>query len=180
MSCSETLLSHRETTRACLSVSTYISHHETEISLQLAGVDHLGRVLLQRVLDLLATRSDLNRAEFGTRIKRGHSWISEFLAGLRTTNDLRLVMKIARVFGVPVAHLIGEPDPTLDAGAATLLATWRALRLPEDRALLLKTATAIRERAAPDGVQDEARPDDEREPSANRRPKSDESPRRKR
>ena len=50
-------------------------------------VDAVGKLLLQRVGELLAARQDLSRADFGRRIGRGHSWVSEFFAGLRTTID---------------------------------------------------------------------------------------------
>lgn len=104
--------------------------------------------LRQRVTELLAARPEMERADFGRGIRRGHSWISEFLAGLRTTNDLRLVIKISRVFGVSVGYLLGESDRPLDPGAATLVATWEVLDA-RDRELLLSVASTFRQRGSP-------------------------------
>jgi len=143
-------------------------------------VDVVGTTLLQRVGELVAARPEMSRTDFGRRIRRGHSWISEFLAGLRTTNDLRLVIKIARVFGVSVGYLLGETDEPLDPAGATLLATWHALH-PSDRVLLSALATALRQRvahptdlapAAPDGAPPEER--------ARTRSRADEPSKRKR
>lgn len=145
-SCGETAFSQHETTGTILVLSTHISQHEKRFSLQLIHVDQFGETLRQRVTELLAARPEMSRAEFGRRIRRGHSWISEFLAGLRSTNDLRLVIKIARVFGVSVGYLLGETDDPLDPSGATLLATWHALQ-PADRTLLSALATALRQRA---------------------------------
>lgn len=127
-------------------MSTRISRFEKNISLQLVPVDAVGMVVLQRITELLKARPDLPRAEFGRRIARGHSWISEFFAGQRTTNDLRLLIKIARVFGVNVGYLLGESEQALDSGAATLVATWHELD-ERDRVLFLQVAAGFRKRA---------------------------------
>lgn len=160
-------------------MSNLISRSETQFSLQVSGVDAVAKALLQRVLELLAARPEMKRADFGRRIGRGHSWVSEFCAGLRTTNDLRLLLKIGRVFGVSVGYLLGESDRRLDPGAATLLATWDALD-PRDRDLLLSVAATFRRRASatePGGAPSDAVPADER---ARRRARDDEPPKRKR
>lgn len=125
-------------------MSSHISRSETFISLQLPAVDATGELLRQRVTELLAARPDLSRTDLGNRIKRGHSWISEFLAGRRTTNDIRLVIKIARVFGVSVGYLLGENDRQLNAGAASLLSTW-ATAQPRERKILLDVAASLRQ-----------------------------------
>lgn len=108
-------------------------------------MDPVGVRLLQRIQGLLATRPDLkDRAVFGHRIGRPTpSWLSEFLNGKRTTNDLRLVMKIAKVFGVSVGFLLGEVEKERDAGAATLLATYEMVN-ERDRGLLLSFAASLR------------------------------------
>lgn len=110
-------------------------------------VDALGKRLLARVTALLRTRPDINRVEFFHAVGRPTpSWRSEFLAGTRTTNDLRLVLKMARFFGVSVAYLLEEPDAkALDPGAATLLATWNELG-ERDRELLLGVVATFRAR----------------------------------
>jgi transcriptional regulator with XRE-family HTH domain len=81
-------------------------------------MDPVGARLLQRIQGLLATRPDLkDRTIFGRRIGRPTpSWLSEFLNGKRTTNDLRLVLKIAKVFGVSVGYLLGESEPERERG----------------------------------------------------------------
>jgi transcriptional regulator with XRE-family HTH domain len=117
----------------------------------LLAVDHFERMdpvgvrLLQRIQGLLATRPDLkDRALFGRRIGRPTpSWLSEFLNGKRTTNDLRLVIKIAKVFGVSVGFLLGENEHAHDEGAATILATYEMVN-ERDRRLLLSFAASLR------------------------------------
>lgn len=107
-----------------------------------------GERLLQRVNALLKTRPDIDKSDLFEAIGRPTpSWRSEFLAGKRTTNDLRLVQKIARFFGVTVGYLLGDADRALDPGAATLLATWRELN-PRDRALLLQVVASFRVRSS--------------------------------
>lgn len=162
-----------------LTVSTNISHSETFSSLQLPLVDAVGTTLRQRVTELLAARQELTRADFGRRIRRGHSWISEFFAGLRTTNDLRLVGKISRVFGVSVGYLLGETDDPLDPGAATVLATWKMLP-PADRALLLTVVASFRQRAVPSAPADGTSTAGPSEARARTRTTADEPPKRKR
>ena len=144
-------------------------------------MDAVGQILLQRVVELLATRSEMERAEFGRRIGRGHSWISEFFAGLRTSNDLRLIVRMSRVFGVSVGYLLGETErEPLDPGAATLLATWTASG-PADRELLLTIAASLRQRVAdstePTAGSSDAAPGEER---GRKRARVDEPPKRKR
>ena len=124
-------------------MSTTISRFEKLISAQWGRVDAVGKILLQRVTDLLAARQDMSRADFGRRISRGHSWISEFFAALRTTNDLRLVVKMAHVFGVPVSYLLAESNHEQSPETITLLAAWpeldeRAQRAVLNLALMLK------------------------------------------
>lgn len=108
-------------------------------------MDAVGQRLLDRVSCLIATRPDLqDRAVFGRLIGRPTpSWLSEFFGGKRTTNDLRLVVKMARVFGVTVGYLLGEAEPDRSEGAATLLATWDAAD-ERDRRMLLQFAATIR------------------------------------
>lgn len=131
-------------------------------------MDATGEILRQRVTELLAARSDLTRADFGRRIGRGHSWLSEFFAGLRTTNDLRLVMKISRVFGVPVGYLLGEADRQMDAGAASLLSSWAVIALA-DRPMLLALAASLRQRSDSSATPGEE-PDGDAPTSSRRRP----------
>lgn len=96
-----------------------------------------------RVGELLKSRADVRQAEFGAAIGRGYSWVSSFLAGTRNANDILLLVRIARFFGVTVGYLIGESDKKLDPGAATLLATYAAID-GRDRSLLLDFAASLR------------------------------------
>lgn len=96
-----------------------------------------------RVVELLKTRPDLlPQAVFGERIGRGGAWVSAFLSGTRPATDIDLVVRIAKVLGVPVAYLIGEErhapppkamaahalvDSLTDEGLETLLVVGRTL-----------------------------------------------------
>jgi transcriptional regulator with XRE-family HTH domain len=100
-------------------------------------VDGIADVLLQRIRALLAARPDVSRRDFARAIGRPTpSWISEFFAGKRTTNDFRLVVRMARFFGVPVGYLLNEADREMDAATASLLGAWRDLREPNRNAVL--------------------------------------------
>lgn len=119
------------------------------------GLDALGATLLQRVRELMAARPDLDRLTFGRAIGRPTpSWLSEFFSGNRTTNDLRLVVKIARVFGVPVGYLLNErADEEPDAPTLTLLGAWRTMER-RDREILLQMAIGlVRRNGATDSPQ---------------------------
>ena len=121
-------------------------------------MDLVGTNLLQRVRDLLATRADMSRQAFGVAIKRPTpSWISEFFAGKRTTNDLRLVLRMARVLRVPVSYLLNEAvDDSADAQTLSLIGAWRDLGQKQRNAVLRLALdlqddddTGTRESAAP-------------------------------
>lgn len=125
-------------------MSTHISRFEKNISLYLSGVvDDVGETLKQRITELLDQRPDLERAEFGRRIGRGHSWISEFFAGIRSTNNLRLVIRIAKVLGVPASYLLNEPTNEHDGLTLTLLSAWKDLE-ERDKKVVLTAALGLR------------------------------------
>jgi transcriptional regulator with XRE-family HTH domain len=128
-------------------VSITISQREKIFSVNLRPVDDLGRMLLQRIRELLAARADINRNDFARRIGRPTpSWISEFFAGKRTTNDLRLVVKMAKVFSVPVGYLLNETGPEMDATTLSLFGVWRDLHDPHDREAVLQLALTLKAR----------------------------------
>lgn len=109
-------------------------------------MDAVGKALLQRVEGLLDARKDLDREDFRRAIARGRSWISEFLNGKRTTNDLRLVLKMAKFFSVSPSYLLNhEPGKPEDALTATMNATWPELD-PEQRDIVLQLALRLRPR----------------------------------
>lgn len=127
-------------------MSTLISHRENDFSLQLGRmpIDPAGRALLRRIEEVLALRSDLTKREFLRAIGRATpSWGSEFFNAQRTTNDLRLVMKMAKVLGVTVGYLLGESD-RLDGGALILADAWGTLTDDRDRRALLNLAVTLR------------------------------------
>jgi transcriptional regulator with XRE-family HTH domain len=85
-------------------------------------------VIRERVRALLKARPDVNQADFGTAVGRGYSWVSAFLSGGRNANDIVLLVRIARFFGVTVGYLIGETDKKIDPEAAILLAAFEQLQ----------------------------------------------------
>lgn len=133
-------------------MSSTNSQCENRISCRLFPVkDQLAERLLARVVEALSARPDLDRREFARRIGRPTpSWISEFCAGKRTTNDLRLVLQMAQVLGVPASYLLGETQRSNDAEEITLVSAFRDLkRYPDLRAAVLELALRLRQTAAP-------------------------------
>lgn len=110
--------------------------------------DALGRVICQRIVELLAARPELKKADFGRRIGRGPSWVSEVLSGGRRINDLRMLIKIGHVLGVTLDYLTGVQQNEPDAGAMTLISTWKTLP-PSDQQILLTMASSLRARQDP-------------------------------
>lgn len=130
----------------------------------------------ERVKELLDSREDVRQADFGVAIGRGYSWVSAFLSGARNANDILLLTRIARFFGVSVGYLIGESDRKLNPSAATLLATFDDLT-ERDRALLLKIAASFR---TPNGSEPPAPADGDGGGPGRKGPKHGEPPRPKR
>lgn len=130
-------------------MSTIFSHRANFFSLQGYGVDVSGKALLQRVNELLVARPDVSRDDLGRSIKRGKSWISEFFNGKRTTNDLRLVLRMAKFFGVSPGFLInGEAMKPDDALTASLLGVWSDLE-KDERDTVLHVALRLRPKRPP-------------------------------
>lgn len=132
-------------------MSTPISRFENIFSLQLdrlpKRLDTVGQRLLARILDLLAHRSDVTQRDFLRAMGRPTpSWRSEFFSGQRTTNDLRLVMKMARYFGVTTSYLLAEDDRAPDAETMTLLSAWDAITDERDRKAVLSLALQLKPR----------------------------------
>lgn len=140
-------------------MSSGISRFEKVFSLQLdrVPIDAVGQTLLQRIRELLSSRADVTRAEFLAAIGRPTpSWGSEFFSAQRTTNNLRLVIKIARYFGVPIGYLLNENEPAKDAGAITLLDAWEHMdekgrKILLNMALMMKDHADGRDTEPPDG-----------------------------
>jgi hypothetical protein len=102
--------------------------------------DKLAKTLLRKVEELLAAHPDADWPRFADAIQRGDSWISEFRSGKRTTNDLRLVVKMARFFTVPVGYLLNEHEAR-DATTMLLLGAWERLTPNEQEAVLRLSVT---------------------------------------
>jgi len=99
----------------------------------------------ERVTALFRSRG-LSQRELADALGVDPSWVSAFLKGTRHANDLPLLVRLARYFGVSVGYLLNEADRGRDAGAATLLATWDQLEGP-DRDVVLQLALSLRRRS---------------------------------
>lgn len=127
-------------------MSIAISRFEKLFSLQLnrVPIDAVGQTILQRIKDLLSHRPDVSRKQFLDAVGRPTpSWGSEFFNGQRTTNDLRLLMRMARYFGVTVGYLLNESDKGRDADAVTLLDAWGRISDPRARRSVLHSALML-------------------------------------
>lgn len=100
----------------------------------------------EQATKLLKARSDLTQKVFAARLGVTPSWVSHFLAGTRTAKQLDLIVRMARVFNVPVGYLLNEVQKDLSGDAAALLAVYREIQDEEDRNLVLQTALNLRER----------------------------------
>lgn len=107
--------------------------------------DALAATMLGRIAELRRARPDLSRGDIGAAIDRGGPWVSEFLNGVRTTNDLRLVSRLALLFGVPIGYLLGEKETVPDGALLTLRAAWPHLS-ERDRSVVLSLAVSLRGR----------------------------------
>lgn len=108
-----------------------------------------GKILLQKIEELMAARPDVSKAEFGRAIHRGAPWYSEFFSGKRTTDSLRLVIAMAKFFGVQVGFLVNEKTARRDdAQTVSLLGIWADLDR-EQRDALLHIALRLRQLRGP-------------------------------
>lgn len=140
------LISQCENRLGVHAVSSTISRPVKSFSVYLGSVtpiDHLALVLRDRVAGLLAQRPDLDPAVFFKAIGRNSSWRSEFMSGKRTTNNLRLVIAMARFFRVPVAYLLDDSVNDHDAATLTLLGAWKSLSTQTQRDAVLHLAVTL-------------------------------------
>jgi hypothetical protein len=142
-------VSHRENRTGVRTVSSTISRLEKRNSIYLREVDALAERLLQRINQLLQARPDLDPVTFCRHVKRGPSWASEFFNRIRTTNDLRLVVDMARVLRVPVSYLIDADAELHDPKTMTLLGAWRELKHEQHRDAVMNLALTLRGPAPP-------------------------------
>ncbi len=104
----------------------------------------ISKVLNRRVVDLLEARPEVSRAEFGRAIGRtSPSWCSEFLNGKRTTDSLRLVLRMAKFFSVPIGYLLDQPGhKDQSPQTAALLHSWEGLD-SEQRDVIARLAVSL-------------------------------------
>jgi transcriptional regulator with XRE-family HTH domain len=95
----------------------------------------------ERVTALFRAKG-ISQAEFAGAIGVKPSWVSHFIGGTRNANDLPLLVRIARFFGVTVGYLLSETERGRDPGATILLTTYEALDA-RGRALLLDLAASL-------------------------------------
>jgi len=107
-------------------------------------------IVRERVNALFTSRTDLSQKELAAALKVSPSWVSAFLAGRRNANDLPLLTKIARFFGVSVGYLLGETERGLRADAMILLAKYEELE-PPDRDAVLQLALTLWRRGGSGG-----------------------------
>lgn len=87
----------------------------------------------------------VNQREFADALGRSPSWVSAFFSGKRPANDIHLLMKIARYFGVTVGYLLNETDKGHDAKAMTLLAAWSKITNERARNTVLQSALMLQD-----------------------------------
>lgn len=105
------------------------------------------KAIIGRVKGLFDSRG-INQREFADALGVSPSWVSAFFAGRRPANDIHLLLKIARYFGVTVGYLLNETERGRDAGATTLLGAWTEMTDERDRQAVLNLALMLRGRNA--------------------------------
>lgn len=96
----------------------------------------------EQVQALLDARPEVSQVAFGRAVGRGYSWVSSFLAGRRSANDVRLLVRIARFFGVSVDYLLRESDQAIDAETKVLVGAFSVLA-PRERDVVLQLALRL-------------------------------------
>lgn len=112
-------------------------------------LDPLSETIRSRALGLMDAHG-LTRADVGEAIGRGSSWMSEFCRGERGTDDLRLVLALARVLKVPVGYLLGLEGKRTSPKVMGLQGLFESL--PEDsQDIVLLLAQRLHQREHPSG-----------------------------
>jgi transcriptional regulator with XRE-family HTH domain len=111
-----------------------------------AGAD-VEKAIVARVKALFETHA-ITQRELADAIGTSPSWVSAFFANRRPANDIHLLLRIARYFGVSVGYLLNESERGRDAETATLLAAFDGLLQP-DRAVVLNVALSLKRRGEP-------------------------------
>lgn len=91
--------------------------------------------IIDRVRGLFVSHG-ITQREFADALGVSPSWVSAFFSGRRPANDIHLLLKIARYFGVTVGYLLNETDRGRDAGASAVIGVWETLDERGRRALL--------------------------------------------
>ena len=105
-------------------------------------LDAVSETIRSRMVLLMGTHGVTSR-DVGQAIGRGDSWMSEFLNAKRGTDDLRLVIALARYFHVPITYLLGiEQGRRADPGLLAVEAMWPELK-PSEREIVLQLARQL-------------------------------------
>ena len=99
------------------------------------------RAIISKVRGLFDSRG-ISQRELADAIGTSPSWVSAFFAQRRPANDIHLLQRIARYFGVSVGYLLHETERGRDAESATLLAAFAELQ-PPDRDVVLNVALSL-------------------------------------
>lgn len=111
-------------------------------------LDPLSETIRQRFVALMEAHG-LTRDEAGTAIERGRSWMSEFCRGERGTDDLRLVLSMARLFKVPVGYILGLENKKVDPRVMAMVALFEDLT-PFSQDTVLQLAQRLHQKEQPD------------------------------
>jgi transcriptional regulator with XRE-family HTH domain len=129
-----------------VAVKRKVSKSKRRVKLNWIGLDGLPRKPIQetirdRVRALYTARPDLTQESFGAAIGRTGQWVSMFLSGVRSANDVRLVVRIARFFGVPPSYLLDEP-PAVGSLGPEISAVCAGLE-PANQKVVLNVAKSL-------------------------------------
>jgi transcriptional regulator with XRE-family HTH domain len=100
--------------------------------------------LAQRLKELRLKKGDsLQGLADAVELSKAHVW--ELETGKSKNPSIELLTKLARHFGVPLAHLVGE-DPEASEEDQELVAMFRDLKdlTPRDREILRSTITSMK------------------------------------
>ena len=101
------------------------------------------RAIIGRVRGLFDSRG-ISQRELAESLGVSPSWVSAFFSGKRPANDIHILIKLARYFGVSVGYLLNETERGRDAGASTLLAAWESMADERDRKAILSLALTLK------------------------------------
>lgn len=95
--------------------------------------------------------SGVSQREFAEALGYDPSWVSQFFSGSKPANNVHLLLRIARYFGVTVGYLLNETERGRDAGAMMLMDAYGTLG-PRERHVVLNTALMLKGRTDDPGT----------------------------